>query len=249
MRKSDILREENLPNVKVGIGCAPDSKFVEVSVRALNNPNVIIYRDPKKLAEDLASGAIDAAVRGDMSSSKLLPLIKQALGLESLQRVVIMGYMDRAVFMAPVGIDEGWTVEDRVSMAERSEALMKKLGCDHVRIAVMSGGRDEDLGRIDVVDESISDTLEIVKRLNKAGHDSYDAQILLEDAVEEADLIIAPNGITGNLIFRTMHFLGNAPAFGAPLINTDKVFIDTSRVKTDFTDSIILAMRLAEMKK
>ena len=147
------------------------------------------------------------------------------------------------------GIDEGWSVDDRIDMAMRSEALMKKLGCENVRIAVMSGGRDEDLGRLDVVDESITDAIEIVKRLNKKGYDAYDAQILLEDAVEEADLIIAPNGITGNLIFRTMHFLGNAPAFGAPLINSDKVFVDTSRVKTDFTDCIILAMKLVGMKQ
>lgn len=249
MLKSDILLDDDLPNVKVGIGCAPDSKFVEVSVRALNNPNVKVYRDPQKLADDLASGKIDAAVRGDMSSSKLLPLIRKALGLETLERVVIMGYRDKAVFMAPVGIDEGWTVEDRIGMAIRSEALMKKLGCEDVRIAVMSGGRDEDLGRNDVVDESITDAVHIVKNLKKAGYDAYDAQILLEDAVEEADLIIAPNGITGNIIFRTMHFLGDAPAFGAPLINTDKVFVDTSRVKTDFADSIILAMKLAGMKE
>ena len=46
-----------------------------------------------------------------------------------------------------------------------------------------------------------------------------------------------------------MHFIGNAPAFGAPLINSDKVFVDTSRVKTDFTDCIILAMKLAGMKE
>ena len=249
MLKSDILLDEDLPNVKVGIGCAPDSKYVEVSVRALNNPNVIIYRDPQKLADDLANGVIDAAVRGDMSSSKLLPLIKKALGLEILERVVIMGYRDKAIFVAPVGIDEGWSVEDRIDMAVRSEVLMKKLGCGNVRIAVMSGGRDEDLGRLDVVDETITDAMEIVKRLNKKGYDAYDAQILLEDAVDEADLIIAPNGITGNLIFRTMHFIGNAPAFGAPLINSDKVFVDTSRVKTDFTDCIILAMKLAGMKE
>ncbi len=66
--------------------------------------------------------------------------------------------------------------------------------------------------------------------------------------MEEADVIIAPNGIVGNIIFRSMHFIGGCPAYGAPLINTDKVFVDTSRVKTDYTDSIILAMKLAEMK-
>ncbi|MCQ2079043.1 MAG: methanogenesis marker protein Mmp4/MtxX [archaeon] len=248
MLKSENLLGEDLPNVKVGIGCAPDSKYVETSVRALNNPNVIIYRDPQKLADDLANGVIDAAVRGDMSSSKLLPILKKSLGLDRLQRVVILGYRDKAVLVTPVGIDEGWTVEDRVSMAKRSEKLLKGIGCESVRIAVMSGGRNEDIGRNDVVDQTLSDAMEVVKQLNKDGYNAYDAQILLEDAVEEADLIVAPNGITGNLIFRAMHFIGGAPAFGAPVINTDKVFVDTSRVKTDYTDSLILAMKLAGMK-
>jgi predicted methyltransferase MtxX (methanogen marker protein 4) len=43
-----------------------------------------------------------------------------------------------------------------------------------------------------------------------------------------------------------MHFLAGAGAPGAPLINTDKVFVDTSRAKTDYTDSIVLAMKLCE---
>ncbi|MCQ2070664.1 MAG: methanogenesis marker protein Mmp4/MtxX [archaeon] len=236
-------------DVKIGIGCGPDSKYVETSVRAMNNPNILIYRDPQKLASDLADGVIDAAVRGDMSSSKLLPLVKKALDVPSLDRAVLLNYRDRVVLLAPVGIDEGWTIEDRINMAKLSEKLMKDLGSDTVRIAVMSGGRSEDIGRNDVVDRSIIDAMEIVKTLNKDGYDSYHAQILLEDALDEADVIIAPNGITGNVIFRSMHFIGGVPALGAPVLNTDKVFIDTSRVKTDYTDSICLAIKLAGMRK
>lgn len=248
MLKAEYHLGDDLPNVKVGIGCAPDSKFVETSVRTLNNPNVIIYRDPQKLADDLASGVIDAAVRGDMASAKLLPLVRKALGLDRLQRAVLMGYRGKVICMAPVGIDEGWTVEDRVSMAERSVDLYTRLGCKDVRIAVMSGGRNDDVGRNEEVDESLKQARDVVISLNRDGYDSYDTEILLENAVEEADVIIAPNGIVGNIIFRSMHFIGGCPAYGAPLINTDKVFVDTSRVKTDYTDSIILAMKLAEMK-
>ena len=40
--------------------------------------------------------------------------------------------------------------------------------------------------------------------------------------------------------------VGGAKALGAPVVNTDKVFIDTSRAKTDYRDSIALAMRLTE---
>ena len=91
--------------------------------------------------------------------------------------------------------------------------------------------------------------LELVDRLNSEGYDAYHAEILIENAVNDADLIIAPDGISGNLIFRTMHLIGGALALGAPVINIDKVFIDTSRAKKDYKDSIALAMRLTEGKK
>ncbi|CDF31372.1 methanogenesis marker protein Mmp4/MtxX [Methanomethylophilus alvi] len=248
MVTSDEFLGGRLPDVKVGIGCAPESKFVETSVRVMDNPNVVIYSDPQKLADDLSNGVIDAAVRGDMSSSKLLPLIKNALGVDDLQRAVLMDYRGRVFLMAPVGIDEGWTVEDKVQMAEKGAALMKDMGLPSQRIAVMSGGRSDDIGRNDIVDKTITDALEVVRQLNRKGYDAYHAQILIEDVVEDADIVIAPDGIAGNLIFRVMHFIGNVTALGAPVLNGDKVFVDTSRVKTDFTDSIILAMKLAGMR-
>ena len=86
----------------------------------------------------------------------------------------------------------------------------------------------------------------IAKRLVADGYDAYHSQILIEDAVREADIIIAPEGITGNIIFRTMHLVGGAKALGAPVVNSDRVFIDTSRAKTDYRDSLALAMRLSE---
>ena len=110
----------------------------------------------------------------------------------------------------------------------------------------MSGGRCEDVGRCKAVDRSIESARAIAKRLVADGYDAYHSQILIEDAVREADIIIAPEGITGNIIFRTMHLVGGAKALGAPVVNSDRVFIDTSRAKTDYRDSLALAMRLSE---
>ena len=42
MVTSDEFLGGRLPDVKVGIGCAPESKFVETSVRVMDNPNVVI---------------------------------------------------------------------------------------------------------------------------------------------------------------------------------------------------------------
>ncbi|MBQ9690473.1 MAG: methanogenesis marker protein Mmp4/MtxX [Candidatus Methanomethylophilaceae archaeon] len=208
--------------------------------------DVAIYDEPEALIDDLIAGKIDAAIRGDMSSSVLLPIVKQKTGLKGLERIVFLELLNgKMIIMAPVGIDEGWSDEQRIELARQSVKMAKRVGLG-TKIAVMSGGRCEDRGRCRAVDTSIDSALNIVKVLRSEGYDAYHSQILIEDAVNNADILIAPQGIVGNIIFRTLHFIGGAKALGAPIVNLDKVFIDTSRVKTDYTDSIALAMRLTE---
>jgi len=246
MFTTESLLASDLPKVRVGIGRGTNAGNIEKSVEAMSKYDVRIYDDPEKLADDLANGVIDAAVRGDMSSSKLLPILKQKLGMKSLERIVFLELLSgKMILMAPVGIDEGWSDAQREELARKCVKLAKKVGLG-TKIAVMSGGRCEDVGRCKAVDRSIESARNIVKQLESEGYDAYHCQILIEDAVNNADILIAPEGITGNIIFRTLHFIGGAKALGAPVVNSEKVFIDTSRVKTDYTDSIALAMRMTE---
>ncbi len=246
MFTSKTLLSGDLPDARVGIGRGSDAGNVERSVLAMEGCDVRIYDDPNELVSDLVSGRIDAAIRGDMSSSMLLPILKKGLGLKGLERVAFMEPRGgRLIILSPVGIDEGWTEDQRFDLAVRSADLARRVGMG-ARIAVMSGGRCEDVGRCKAVDRSIESARSIVRRLVSEGYDAYHSQILIEDAVREADIVIAPEGITGNIIFRTMHMVGGAKALGAPVVNTEKVFIDTSRAKTDYRDSIALAMRLTE---
>ena len=240
------LFEGHIPSgVKVGIGCSGASDKVRDSAKDFGD-SVTIYTDPELLIADLYEGRIDAAIRGDMSSSKLIPIIKRRFGIDEVERVVFLEPVGRKMIItAPVGIDEGWTVQQKHDIVTRTVGLMERIGMG-TRIAIMSGGRKDDIGRCKAVDDTINDALELVDMLAKEGYDAYHAEILLEDAVDEADLIIAPDGISGNLLFRSMHFIGGAMALGAPVINMDKVYIDTSRAKKDYRDSIMLAMRLTE---
>ena len=246
MFTSKTLLSGDLPDVRVGIGRGSDAGNVERSVLAMEGRDIRIYDDPNELVSDLVSGKIDAAVRGDMSSSMLLPILKKGLDLKGLERVAFLEPQGgKLIILSPVGIDEGWTDDQRYDLAARSAKLAEKVGMG-ARIAIMSGGRCEDVGRCRAVDRSIESARTIAKRLVADGYDAYHSQILIEDAVREADIIIAPEGITGNIIFRTMHLVGGAKALGAPVVNSDKVFIDTSRAKTDYRDSLALAMRLSE---
>lgn len=241
---SEELLAGPLPDVRVGIGRGTDRGDVERSAAAMAGTEV--YGDPGELVDDLASGRIDAAVRGDMPSDVLLPMLRDGLGLDRLERVVLMEPIGGKLFMlAPVGIDEGWTDAQRADIARRASELAYAIGMDH-RIAVMSGGRDHDRGRCRAVDRSIDSALEVTRMLTESGCDAYHCQILVEDAIREAGIVIAPEGITGNIMFRTLHFVGGAKALGAPVVNAGRVFVDTSRAKTDYRDSIALAKRLTE---
>lgn len=246
MFASQILSNGRIPDgVKVGIGCSGKSSKAQDSVKGIDD-YATVYNDPEKLIDDLVTDRIDAAVRGDMSSSILLPILKKKMGVSELERITVLELINgKFIITAPVGIDEGWTIEQKYSLAVNSVKLMKKIGMS-TRIAVMSGGRKDDIGRHPVVDRTINDALKLVDMLNNDGYDAYNAEILIEDAVNNADLIITPDGISGNLIFRTMHFIGGVQALGAPIVNINKVFIDTSRAKNSYKDSIALAIRLTE---
>ena len=246
MFTTQSLFEGHIPSgVKVGIGCSGTSDKAYESAKDFGE-SVVVYTDPERLIDDLCEGRIDAAIRGDMSSSKLIPIIKRRFGIDEVERIVFLEPVGRKMIItAPVGIDEGWTVKQKHDIVTRTVKLMERIGMG-TRIAVMSGGRKDDIGRCKAVDDTINDALELVGILKDEGYDAYHAEILLENAVDEADLIIAPDGISGNLLFRSMHFIGGAMALGAPIINIDKVYIDTSRAKKDYRDSIMLAMRLTE---
>lgn len=246
MFTTEALLNSELPKVRVGIGRGTDAGNVEKSVAAMKGHDIVIYDDPELLVDDLATGKIDAVVRGDMSSSVLLSLLKKRLEVKSLERIVFLELLSgKMILMAPVGIDEGWTDPQKEELARQCVKMAKRVGLG-TKVAVMSGGRCEDVGRCKAVDRSIESARNIAKQLRDEGYDAYHCQILIEDAVNNADILIAPEGITGNIIFRTLHFIGGAKALGAPVVNIDKVFIDTSRVKTDYTDSLALAMRMTE---
>ena len=155
MFTSKTLLCGDMPDVRVGIGRGTDNGNVERSVLAMDGHDVTIYDDPYELTDDLASGRIDAAVRGDMASSMLLPILKSKLNLPALERVAFLEPLGgKLIILAPVGIDEGWTDDQRYDLAARSAVLAKKVGMGS-RIAIMSGGRCEDMGRCKAVDRSI----------------------------------------------------------------------------------------------
>ena len=202
---------------------------------------VISDRPGEALVEALMKGEIDAAVRGSLPANDTLRALREATGVARLLRIALLSTRGgRRFLLAPVGVDEGWTVEEKVELVERGRGYLATFDLPG-EVAVLSGGRHGDIGRHPAVDRSIAEA-ELVARLTGAVH----REILIEEAIRSAGLVIAPDGISGNLIFRTLVHLGEGHARGAPVVNIDRIFVDTSRASPDYADALITASELVK---
>lgn len=196
------------------------------------------------LIEALYAGRIDAAVRGTLPASSTLKALKQAAGVDHLERIALLETAGGHLFLlAPVGVDEGWTIEEKVRFARTGRDIARKFGLPG-GVAILSGGRLGDLGRHPTVDRTMADA-ELVARLTGAEH----TEILIEEAAGKYGMVVAPDGISGNLIFRTLAFLGAGAGHGAPVVNIDRIFVDTSRASVDYINAVMLAKSLAQSKR
>lgn len=242
-----ILQKARGNRARVGIGIGEDSHKVRNSARSAERKgyaDVTIFESPEEMISALVNGEIEAVVRGDMSANKTMAEVKRQFSLDHLLRAALMQPKGgRMFFLAPVGVDEGWNIEERMEFIRLMAKLFSSLEQD-MQVGVLSGGRVGDIGRNPEVDRTIREGMEIERQGREEGYSVEHCQILIEDAVRSKDLIIAPDGITGNIIFRTMHLVDGCVSMGAPILNLKKVFVDTSRAKKCYTDSIALASAL-----
>lgn len=251
--------------ITIGIGCGKDAANVILSAKQVASSDLRIQcyclenthfasdeyvtfsksENPhEELINDLLSGKIDGAVRGTLPANETLRYLKKACGVSRLERIALLESAGGELFfLAPVGVDEGWSVEEKVALVHMGRKLAKSFGLSE-KTCVLSGGRLGDIGRHPIVDKTIRDAEEVAKRTG-----AIHGEILIEDAVGDCGVIIAPDGISGNLIFRTLTFLGNGLGHGAPVVNIEPIFVDSSRASADYTSSLKLASRFVSEKQ
>jgi putative methanogen marker protein 4 len=234
-------------HAKIGIGDDTNDGIVkkscEISIKEGYAQTEIFY-EPQELIEALKEGKIEGAIRGTFEAKKVLDILKIHFDLEKIQRIALLAKdKENLFFLAPVGIDEGLGLLDKKELAVSGRELINMFGVEP-KLGVLSGGRIEDFGRHPVIDESLDLGWMLTDQLKEMGIYVKHFGILLEKALESSNFILAPDGISGNLIFRTMHYFGGAKALGAYVANIPRVFIDTSRAKSDFSDSIAFASAL-----
>jgi putative methanogen marker protein 4 len=197
------------------------------------------------LIELLKSGKADGVVRGYLGANSTLRSLRRIMGLQKVRRVSLLrAPSGRFFFFAPVGVDEGWTVQDKIELGEDGAALIRKFGIEP-GVGVLSGGRADDRGRSPIVDKTMDDAEAVAAALREKGISAKHATILFEDAIDEYEYVIAPDGISGNLVFRALCLVGCGEGYGAPLVGSDVVYVDTSRAGSGYEHAICMASALS----
>ena len=206
----------------------------------------LVYSD-----EDLIKAAfdrnVDAVIRGSLSASNIIAKLKERY--PHLSRATYINNGEQEFLLTPVGIDEGNTVEDKFRIALNCVDFFKQVE-KTPKIAILAEGREDDFGRDSAVSNSIKESRKLTKLLSEnTDEDVKNYHILIEKAVnEKRNIIIAPNGRVGNIIFRTMVLLNSWPSYGAVTFGMDRVYIDTSRDQSieGYLRSLVLAEELIE---
>lgn len=204
----------------------------------------LIYRD-KDMVQAVLDDKIHGVVRGSLPASNIMKELKAVY--PNITRATYVNGDEYEFLLTPVGIDEGETVEDRLDIVKNCIDFLKRLG-KTPKIAVLAEGRKDDFGRGPEVSQSITDSeklTELIKENIDEEVENY--YILVEKAIKDGcNVIVAPNGRVGNIIFRTLVLLNSWPSYGAITFGMDKIYIDTSRDQSieGYVRSLTLAYEL-----
>ena len=206
----------------------------------------LIYKD-EDLIKSVLDDNIDGVVRGSLPASNIMKELKEHY--PNLSRATYVNGDEYEFLLTPVGIDEGISVDDKYEMVMNCVNFLKKIN-KTPKIAILAEGREDDFGRGNEVSNSIKES----KKLTKLIKENTDVEvknyfILIEKAInDKCNIIIAPNGRVGNIIFRTLVLLNSWPSYGAITFGIDRTYIDTSRDQSieGYVRSLILANDLSE---
>ena len=204
----------------------------------------LIYRD-KDMVQAVLDDKIHGVVRGSLPASNIMKELKAVY--PNITRATYVNGDEYEFLLTPVGIDEGETVEDRLDIVKNCIDFLKRIG-KTPKIAVLAEWRKDDFGRGPEVSQSITDSeklTELIKENTDEEVENY--YILVEKAIKDGcNVIVAPNGRVGNIIFRTLVLLNSWPSYGAITFGMDKIYIDTSRDQSieGYVRSLTLAYEL-----
>jgi putative methanogen marker protein 4 len=213
-----------------------------------HHAEIILIDNDDDLAKAILNSDIDAVVRGSLPASGVIRKVKK--DFPEISRATYVNGNGHEFLLTPVGIDEGNTVDEKLNIAINCGEFLEKLGKDP-KIAVLADGRKGDYGRSERISSSIDESEKLTQLIEEnTNFEVKNYYILIEQAIKDnCNVIIAPDGIIGNIIFRTLILVNSWPSCGAITFGINGVYIDTSRDQSveGYLRSLKFAYKLANL--
>lgn len=231
----------------VGVGRASPADRLALG-RFARSPFVRPVDDAEALLRALETGVLQAGIRGTLPAEAVVrALAKHRWGHRVQRGALLEPRAGQGVFLGPVGITEGRGASARARFGLQAASKLSDHGLltEPPLVAVLSLGRPEDAPRGARIARSLKESARVVELLQRRGLDAFHAGVQLEDVIFDADIVVAPDGASGNLAFRALHLAGGMRSFGGILLGSPLAFVDTSRARASFEAPVRLAAYLA----
>ncbi len=235
----------------IAIGIGKNKNILKAIDRTENKDiNFKLIYDDEDLIKAILNPEIDAVIRGSLPASKVMKNLKTKFNDKLIFRSTYIIDKDKEFLLTPVGIDEGNSLENKLKIAVECGNFIKKQGKEP-KIAILADGRKGDYGRSLRISESIDESEKLTDLIRKkTNFNVKNYYILIEKALEDkCNIIIAPDGIFGNVLFRSLVLVNSWPSYGAITFGLSDIYIDTSRNQTidGYCRSIKLAYKLSNV--
>jgi putative methanogen marker protein 4 len=237
-----------MKTIAIGIG---KNKNIQQAIDIFKNKyeiDIRLIHTDTELVKAILDDEIDAVVRGSLAASGVIKEVKKHF--PEISRATYVNGEGHEFLLTPVGIDEGTAVEDKLKIAMHCGEFLKKLNKEP-KIAILADGRKGDYGRSEQISKSIDESEKLTQLIKEnTDFNVKNYYILIEQALNDnCNVIIAPDGIIGNIIFRTLILVNSWPSCGAITFGINGIYIDTSRDQSveGYLRSLIFAYKLANL--
>ena len=148
-------------NIVAGLGENENIIKASNELKDIEDLNITLVRSEDELLEAFKNPEVHATLRGSLKASKIIKSIKELKPDCKINRTTYINTSDDEGFskdyeflLAPVGIDEGKNIEEKVELAIQAANFLQYLG-KMPKIAILAEGRKDDLGRSERIDESL----------------------------------------------------------------------------------------------
>jgi predicted methyltransferase MtxX (methanogen marker protein 4) len=215
--------------------------------------SIVSDQPHETLFKILKDKKVEAIIRGQVSSEPFRDSFNSFYEGKVNPGDAFVGVVEdsegRVILLSPITNNRGWNNDDKIMLINASAGLLAKLGMP-VKIGILCFSREEGLpyGK-DFIKKTFFEANELVD-LFKEKYDIKNYGIDFEIALaENCTIIIEPNGGTGNQVIRSLVYLDALRAYGAPILNADRVILEMMRNSKDFSDCLLLAAALGNLNK